>query len=238
MAKQMDLNKIVVFTGAGVSAESGIQTFRDTNGLWNEYAVSDVATPYAWNKHPAVVLDFYNQRRTEVCSAKPNTAHEAIAKLEEKFDVVVVTQNVDDLHERAGSTQVIHVHGELSKARSSVDDSLIYDIGSQPILMGDTCEKGSQLRPHIVWFGEQIQYYDQARQHIGNAGRVLVVGSSLSVFPAAGLLKKARHRADKVIIALAIETRPYGYQFIRAKAGSMVPLIVDRWLKGQKSTSL
>lgn len=234
MSQSSEREKVVVFTGAGISAESGIQTFRDTDGLWNNYSINEVATPQAWNKNPQLVLDFYNARRENVCAARPNLAHEAVAKLEKNFDVVVVTQNVDDLHERAGSTHIIHLHGELSKARSSGLDDLIYDIGSKPINIGDICEKGYQLRPHIVWFGEGVQNYDTSLQQIKSAQKILVVGTSLSVYPAAGLLKKAKYHAEKLIVSLDIDKKPYGYKFIRGTAVNVVPHIVDCWLEGRK----
>lgn len=229
----MEKEKIVVFSGAGVSAESGLQTFRDSNGLWENFRVEDVASPEGWATNPDMVLDFYNKRRQQAAQAEPNKAHLAIAKLEEKFDVVTVTQNVDDLHERAGSTNVIHVHGQLNKARSTGDSSLVYDIGDKDILLGDVCEAGNQLRPHIVWFGEDIQNYQESRVELKEANKVLVVGTSLTVYPAASLLKKARHRAEKVIVALEIEKKPYGYDFIRGKATELVPHIVDTWLLGR-----
>ena len=221
--------KVVVFTGAGVSAESGLATFRDAGGLWQQYCPEDLATPEAWARDPGLVLGFYNFRRESAAEAEPNPAHLAIAQLERHFDVVVVTQNVDDLHERAGSSNVIHLHGRLCLARSTVDESLIYDIGNKPIELGDTCELGSQLRPHIVWFGEGIHGYDIAATHIKTAKRVLVVGTSLSVFPAAGLVKNARGRAEKTLVSLDIEKKPFGFDCIRGKASVLVPHIVDRW---------
>jgi len=235
MAKLLDKNKIVVFSGAGISAESGIKTFRDANGLWNEYAVEDVATPDAWERDPELVLSFYNERRADICEAKPNTAHEAIASLEEKYEVMVITQNIDDLHERAGSSNVIHVHGEITKVRSTCDESLIYDVGYKPTSIGDRCELNGQLRPHIVWFGESVLNYDIAREHIKRASRILVVGTSLSVYPAAGLLKKSSYHAEKAIISLDIDKKPYGYKFIRAKATNMVPWVVKKWLNGERA---
>ena len=235
-SKPIDTNKVVVLTGAGVSAESGLKTFRDSNGLWNDYTIADVATPAAWNKNPQLVLDFYNERRNEVAQAQPNQAHLAIAQLEEKFNVVVITQNVDDLHERAGSTEVIHVHGELQKARSTIDENSVLNIGSKAIQLGDTCEKGGQLRPHIVWFGEQIHHYEVSAAHIKSAGKVLVVGTSLVVYPAAGLLKKARYQAEKYIVSLDIEKKPYGFQWLRGAATKLVPHITDCWLNGRKVT--
>lgn len=228
-------NKVVVITGAGVSAESGLQTFRDANGLWNEHAVSDVATPQAWDRDPELVLEFYNDLRVETLSAEPNAAHTAIAELEKMYDVVVITQNIDDLHERAGSTHVIHVHGKITQSRSSLDETLLYDIGDKPINLGDSCQLRSQLRPHIVWFGESILNFDESREHIKTASRILVVGTSLSVYPAAGLLKKASFHAEKLIVALDVEKVPYGYKFVRAKATTIVPRIVNRWLSGEKA---
>lgn len=234
MKPEINQNKIVVFTGAGISAESGLQTFRDSGGLWNNYRIEDVATPEAWKTNPEVVLQFYNSRREEAFNAKPNIAHEAIAKLEETSEVVVITQNVDDLHERAGSSNVIHVHGQLKYAKSSLDENLLYLFEDKPIKIGDLCEKGSQLRPHIVWFGENIQNYEIARKHLITASRVLVVGSSLSVYPAAAILKKARFNAEKVIVTLELEKKPYGYKLLRGRATSLVPSIVRDWLNGKK----
>lgn len=235
MTRTLDKKKIVVFTGAGISAESGIRTFRDANGLWNEYSLEEVASPQAWAKNPQLVLDFYNERRENVCHAQPNEAHEAIVALEQQYEVVVITQNVDDLHERAGSSNIIHVHGEITKARSSIDETLIYDIGCKSISMGDTCELRSQLRPHIVWFGEPIMHHGTAQAHVRDAARILVVGTSLSVYPAAGLLKKASYHAEKVLVSLDVVEKPFGYEFIRAKASSMVPWVVGKWLKGERA---
>lgn len=237
MSEKIDSNKIVVFTGAGVSAESGLQTFRDSNGhsngLWNNYEVNDVATPAGWKNDPELVLKFYNERRLEASEAKPNNAHKAIARLQEKYEVVVITQNIDDLHERGGSDNVIHVHGELSKSRSTEDEDLTYNIGAEAIKTGDLCEKGAQLRPHIVWFGESIQNHEISVKHIKTAGRVLVIGTSLAVYPAAGILKKARYHAEKVIVSLDMEKKPFGYKWIRGKAASVVPHVADLWLDGK-----
>jgi len=230
MSESTDKNKIVVFTGAGVSAESGLQTFRDAGGLWNNYSIYDVATPEAWERNPQLVLDFYNARREQALGALPNEAHQAIAELEQKFEVVVVTQNVDDLHEKAGSTNVIHVHGELIKARSTVDANLIYTIGNKEIKLGDVCEKNGQLRPHIVWFGEGIQNYEISAQHFCSAAKILVVGTSLSVYPAAGLTTEARQDAEKIIVCLELDELPSGYQWIQGPAAKEIPGIVNSWL--------
>jgi len=223
--------KIVVFSGAGLSAPSGIATFRGNNGLWGQYRLEDVATPEAWSKQPQVVLEFYNERRTQVANAQPNAGHRAIANLESRFEVVVITQNVDDLHERAGSTHVIHLHGELRKARSTVDSALVYDIGAAPMQIGDVRAAGGQLRPHIVWFGEEIMNYHAARAHIVDAGRVLVVGTSLTVYPAAGILRHARNAAEKVIVDLDVPKRPFGFRLMKGSADSVIPILTAAWLK-------
>lgn len=236
MADAIIQNKIVVFTGAGVSAESGLQTFRDSGGLWNNYAVSDVATPEAWARNPQLVLDFYNERRKQSCAAEPNAAHLAIAQLEKDFEVIVITQNVDNLHEQAGSSQVIHVHGELTKARSTLDYNLVYDIDDKEIQLGDYCEKGSQLRPHIVWFGEIPENLDIAALHMKTAAKVLVVGTSLVVYPAAGLVKKARHHAEKILVSLDVERKPYGFTWLRGAAAKLVPHITQCWREGRSVT--
>jgi NAD-dependent deacetylase len=184
----MPKKKLVVFTGAGISAESGIKTFRDSGGLWEEYKIEDVATFEAWTKNRDLVLEFYNNRRKQVVEAKPNKAHQLVAELQEHFDVQVITQNVDDLHERAGSKKVLHLHGELMKARSTVDPSLVYPLKSAHLKVGDKCEKGSQLRPHIVWFGEMVPDMDLANQIASKADLFVVIGTSLNVYPAAGIL--------------------------------------------------
>lgn len=182
------MKKIVVLTGAGISAESGIQTFRDGDGLWNKYRFEDLATPEAWRRHPEVVLEFYNWRRKTAWEAGPNAGHLALVRLEEKFDVQIITQNVDDLHERAGSKKVLHLHGELKKARSTSDPKLVYDLSHWEMKMGDVCEKGSQLRPHIVWFGEPVPMITVASRMAAEAEIFIIVGTSLVVYPAAGLI--------------------------------------------------
>jgi NAD-dependent deacetylase len=228
----IDAEKIVVFTGAGISASSGIQTFRDGGGLWHQYRIEDVATPEAWERRPELVLQFYNERRARAAEAQPNAGHRAIADLERRFKVTVVTQNVDDLHERAGSSEVIHLHGELRKARSTSDPVFLYDLGARPILLGDCCVRGSQLRPHIVWFGEEIMNYAESREHLMTASRVIVVGTSLAVYPAAGLLQHARHAARKLIVNLEAVERPHGYQFMAGSADVVLPQLVADWMKG------
>ena len=184
------MSKIIVLTGAGISAESGIKTFRDAGGLWEGYRIEDVATPEAWHRQPDVVLQFYNERRKQLLDVRPNAAHLALAALEQKHDVIVITQNVDDLHERAGSKKIIHLHGELLKARSSKYEELIYDCITD-LKMGDVCEEGYQLRPHIVWFGEMVPMLELAIAAIHDADIVIVIGSSMQVYPAASLVAYA-----------------------------------------------
>ena len=183
-----------------MSSESGINTFRDSGGLWEEYDVTEVATPMAWVKNRDLVLRFYNERRRQLASCNPNEGHFGLAQLEKYFDVHIITQNIDDLHERAGSTKILHLHGELTKARSSKDPSLIYDIGYKDINPGNNCEKGSQLRPHIVWFGEEVPKVDEAVNITGTADIFVVVGSSLNVYPAAGLISYAPAKASLWLI--------------------------------------
>lgn len=194
------MKKLVVLTGAGMSAESGIKTFRDSGGLWEEYDVTEVATPMAWWKNHDLVLRFYNERRRQLGTCEPNDGHKGLATLEKYFDVQIITQNIDNLHERAGSTKILHLHGELTKARSTSDSSLIYDIGYKDINPGDFCEKGSQLRPHIVWFGEEVPMMDEAVRLTSGAEIFVVVGSSLNVYPAAGLINYAPRSASLWLI--------------------------------------
>jgi len=182
------MKKIVVLTGAGISAESGLRTFRDSNGLWEEHKVEDVATFEAWQRNQALVLEFYNQRRKQLYDVKPNAGHIALAELEKKFDVQIITQNVDDLHEQAGSTHVLHLHGELKKVRSTVDENLVYMLDGWELKKGDLCEKGSQLRPHIVWFGEAVPMIEPAVKISSEADIFIVIGTSLNVYPAASLV--------------------------------------------------
>jgi NAD-dependent deacetylase len=188
------MKKIVVLSGAGVSAESGIMTFRDAGGLWEQYDIMEVASIEGWYKDPQLVLDFYNARRRQLLGVHPNAGHEALVALEQDFEVTVITQNVDDLHERAGSQNIIHLHGELFKARSTQNENLIYE-WKQDLNIGDTCELGSQLRPHIVWFGEMVPMIEPAAAEVASADVIIVVGTSLQVYPAAGLLGVAQEHA-------------------------------------------
>jgi NAD-dependent deacetylase len=194
------MKKVVVFTGAGISAESGIKTFRGGDGLWENHRIEDVATPHAWIADRKLVLEFYNQRRKQLLEVEPNDAHKAIASLEKYFKVDVITQNVDDLHERGGSTNVLHLHGELRKVRSTIDPSLVYSIDGWELKDGDTCEKGSQLRPHIVWFGEAVPAMEKAMMITQTADIFIVIGTSLAVYPAASLLQYAIKANEKYLI--------------------------------------
>lgn len=187
--------KIAVLTGAGVSAESGIKTFRDSDGLWEGHDVMEVASPEGFQKNPALVLDFYNQRRRQLLTVRPNAAHHALAELEEIHDVTIITQNVDDLHERAGSTKVIHLHGELLKVRSTFDETLVMD-WKKDLNLGNLCPHNYQLRPHIVWFGEMVPMIEVAAKVVEQADAVLIVGTSMQVYPAAGLIQYAKPDAQ------------------------------------------
>jgi NAD-dependent deacetylase len=192
--------KLVVLTGAGMSAESGLKTFRDSNGMWENYRIEDVATPEAWVRNPQIVLDFYNERRKQAAEALPNQGHQILAELEKYFDVQIITQNVDGLHEKAGSTNVLHLHGELSKVRSVKNKDLVYEIGEKSIKLGDTAEDGGQLRPHIVWFGEMVPMIEIAADICLNAEIFIVVGTSLQVYPAAGLVGYVGTEVQKYVV--------------------------------------
>jgi NAD-dependent deacetylase len=196
----MPMKKLVVLSGAGISAESGIPTFRDSNGLWEGYDVMQVATPEGWNANPSLVLDFYNQRRKRALEVKPNRGHEILAELEKHFDVTIITQNVDNLHERAGSTRVIHLHGSLFESRSTADETLVYPISGWELKVGDCCEKGSQLRPNIVWFGEMVPMMEVAATYAAQADIFIVVGTSMVVYPAAGLIHNVPFDTIKYIV--------------------------------------
>ncbi|MEQ6121020.1 NAD-dependent deacylase [Reichenbachiella sp. MALMAid0571] len=194
------MKRLVALTGAGISAESGISTFRDSNGLWEGHDVMEVASPEGWHKNKELVLDFYNQRRKQALSSKPNDGHKTLANLENDFDITIITQNVDNLHEKAGSSHVLHLHGELFKSRSTADDSLVYDMEGWELNLGDKCEKGSQLRPHIVWFGEMVPMIEAAVEYVLQADIFVVVGTSMVVYPAAGLINYVRTEIPKFII--------------------------------------
>ncbi len=229
----MSKKKIVVLTGAGISAESGIRTFRDSNGLWEEHDIMEVATYDAWLRNKELVIEFYNQRRKQLYEVEPNAGHYAIVKLEEKFDVFVVTQNVDDLHERAGSQKVMHLHGELKKVRSTVDEDLVYELDGWELKIGDKCEKGSQLRPHIVWFGEAVPMIYEAAQLTATADIIIIVGTSLNVYPAAGLVGYAKVGTPVYLIDPGDLSTDHiqNLTFIKEKGCVGVPKLVNELLK-------
>jgi NAD-dependent deacetylase len=228
--------RVVVLTGAGVSAESGISTFRDSNGLWENHDISEVATPEGWERNPSLVLEFYNQRRRQLKNVEPNAAHYALAKLEEKYNVTIITQNVDNLHERAGSSEIIHLHGELTKAKSSENLFYVVDIGYDDIHIGDLCDKGHQLRPHVVWFGEPVPKISEASKVASLADIFIVVGTSLVVYPAAGLIEYVPPDAYKYIIdpvKPAIYNSYKNLTFYIEKATTGTMRLVDKLLKNE-----
>lgn len=223
---------IVVFSGAGMSAESGLKTFRDSGGLWEEYNVYEVATPEAWAADPHKVLHFYNLRRRQLLGVSPNPAHRALAELESAADVSIVTQNIDDLHERAGSSQVLHLHGELRKARSTSDEALILDIEGGDLNWGDLGPDGAQLRPHVVWFGEMVPMMDPAAEIVRRADRLLVIGTSLNVYPAAGLVHEAPAGIPvHVFDPCTMDHAPIdGGEHIQKPAGEALPIWVKEFI--------
>ena len=227
------MQTIVVLTGAGISAESGIRTFRDSDGLWEEYRIEDVATFDAWKRNPTLVLEFYNQRRRQLATVEPNAAHLALVELEKKLKVHIITQNVDNLHERAGSSQILHLHGQLTQVRSTIDENLVIDIGYKDVNLGDKCPKGSQLRPHIVWFGEEVPNIEIAANITATADILLVVGTSLNVYPAAGLLHYAPPFIPKYLIDPHATASPgvKNLTTIAEKAGKGIPELVEKLMK-------
>lgn len=222
------MQRVVVFSGAGISAESGLQTFRGRDGLWEGHRVEDVACPAAWARDPALVLEFYNQRRRAVRAARPNAAHRALVDLERGFDVRIVTQNVDDLHERAGSTHVVHLHGEIMAARSTTDPAYVRHLGDADIRLGDVCPRGGQLRPHVVWFGEMVPAMDEATDIVSSADIFVCVGTSLQVYPANGLVHATRRDARRILVNPDIPdmVRSGSWECIAKPATSGVPEIV------------
>jgi NAD-dependent deacetylase len=198
--------RIVILTGAGISAESGLKTFRDSDGLWEGYNIEDVATPEAWQRNPALVQQFYNERRKSVLEAQPNAAHYALAKLEEKYKVIIITQNIDDLHERAGSTNVVHLHGIITRSQSSKNEKLTYPIDGWELGMDEFCELGSPLRPHVVWFGEMVPMISKAAQICATADIFILIGTSLAVYPASGLINYVPAEISKFIVDPKIPT--------------------------------
>jgi NAD-dependent deacetylase len=232
------MKRLVILTGAGMSSESGIRTFRDSGGLWEEYDVTEVATPGAWSKNRDLVLRFYNERRRQLKECRPNEGHIRLANLEQHFDVRIITQNIDDLHERAGSTNILHLHGELTKARSTADPSLVYDIGYNDINPGDLCKMGSQLRPHIVWFGEEVPMMDEAVNITSEADIFVVIGSSLNVYPAAGLINYAPQKASLWLIDPKDVSVPVNRSvtIIKEKASKGVAALTGQLMKIEDDT--
>ena len=226
------MKKIVVLTGAGISAESGISTFRDSNGLWKKYRFEELASPEGWARNPELVLEFYNMRRKQLFEVKPNAAHYALVELESKYDVQIITQNVDDLHERAGSKNVLHLHGELKKVRSTVDSGLVYELDHWELKFGDKCEKGSQLRPHIVWFGEAVPMIGPAAEIASTADILIVIGTSMVVYPAAGLIGYAKSDIQKYYIdpKASYVGGISNLEVIEKRAGEGVPELVKQLL--------
>lgn len=224
---------IVALTGAGISAESGLQTFRDSDGLWEGYKIEEVATFDAWERNPSMVQDFYNMRRKAVLSAKPNEAHLALAQLESSYEVKIITQNIDNLHERAGSSQVLHLHGEITKSQSTKNSKLIYDIEGWELKIGDTCELGAQLRPFIVWFGEQVPMMEKAILWVAEADYFVVIGTSLVVYPAAGLVQYVEPQVPIAIIDPGnpqVQQQQQRIRFINQKATSGVQYWIENHL--------
>jgi NAD-dependent deacetylase len=227
------MKRLVVLSGAGMSAESGLRTFREMGGLWEEYDVYEVASPAGWAKDRSLVLRFYNERRKQLLDASPNAGHRGLASLEPDFRVWIITQNIDDLHERAGSTNVLHLHGELRKARSTVDPDLVYDIEGWELNEGELCEKGSQLRPHVVWFGEAVPAIEQAAGIVSGADIFVIIGTSMNVYPAAGLIHYVPRDVPIYVIDPSEVTIP-GYpnlHVIRKKAGEGIADLITELRK-------
>jgi len=224
-----DRKKLVVLTGAGMSAESGLKTFREMGGLWEQYEVTEVATPEAWEKNPELVIRFYNERRKQLMEALPNKGHYGLAELEKHFDVQIITQNVDDLHERAGSTKVLHLHGELKKARSTADPFFVVEIEGCELNLGDLCPLGSQLRPHIVWFGEPVPNIEKAARIVSDADILVIIGTSMQVYPAAGLLYYSRDEIPVFLIDPNATSVDYDERitFLRMGAGEGVNKLIS-----------
>ena len=222
--------KVIVLTGAGISAESGISTFRDSDGLWEQYRVEDVATYDAYLRNPELVLNFYNERRRQLFQVKPNEGHRQLVRLEEKYDVHIITQNIDNLHEQAGSTQVLHLHGELTKARSDRNDDLIIDIGDRDIHLGDKAPDGAQLRPHIVWFGEAVPNIEPAAELCEKADYFIVVGTSMNVYPAAGLIHYVPRSTPCYLVDPKAVPISRSITIFQEKAGTGVKKVVDELL--------
>jgi len=220
------MKNIVVFTGAGISAESGLGTFRDSNGLWDNYKIEEVATPQAFKSNPALVLEFYNIRRRQLLKASPNIAHSALNKLEEKYNLNVITQNIDDLHERSGTKNVLHLHGKLTESKSIFNNE-IYEINGSELNIGDTCQNGRQLRPNVVWFGEEVPNMEIAIEMVKNADIFIVIGTSLNVYPAASLLNFTKNSARNIVVDPKLINTDKDVELISENATTGVPRIVD-----------
>ena len=222
------MKKLIVLSGAGMSAESGIMTFRDMGGLWEQYNIEEVASPIAWQRDPQLVLDFYNQRRKQLMEVEPNAGHYALTKLEEKYDVQIITQNVDNLHERAGATKVLHLHGEMMKVQSEANENLVYEMDHWELKLGDLAEDGFQLRPHIVWFGEAVPNIEVAISLVQQADIIIIVGTSMQVYPAASLITYAQKNTN--LYYIDPNANAYNYpnlKCINAKAGLGLPKLVQ-----------
>ena len=226
------MKKIVVFTGAGISAESGLGTFRDSGGLWDNYKIEDVATPEAFKRDPELVLEFYNIRRRQLLSTSPNPAHYALNKFQQNFNLQIITQNIDDLHERSGSNNVLHLHGKLMESKSTIDDK-VYEIDGSELILGDLCSVGGQLRPNVVWFGEAVPMMDEAIEIVKNADVFIIIGTSLNVYPAASLINYASNACEKYIVDLNAMDE-IGITSIKEKASIAVPKLVDQILLNSK----
>ena len=220
------MKNIVVFTGAGISAESGLGTFRDSGGLWDNYKIEDVATSDAFKKNPELVLEFYNIRRRQLLSSSPNSAHYALNKLQQNFNLQIITQNIDDLHERSGSNNVLHLHGKLRQSKSTLDNKL-YEIEGSELILGDLCPNGAQLRPNVVWFGEAVPMMDVAIEIVKTADIFIIIGTSLNVYPAASLIHYTSNSCEKYIIDPNADDYQ-GINVIRKKASESVPILVDQ----------
>jgi len=228
--------RVVILTGAGISAESGLGTFRDKGGLWDEHDINEVATPEAWYKNPKLVLDFYDQRRQLCLKANPNDAHLSLTKLEKHYDVRIITQNIDDLHERAGSKNILHLHGEILKARSVMNAETLYDLGLKGIKLGDMAPDGHQLRPHVVWFGEAVPKMYEAEDIVKDAEIFIVIGTSLNVYPAANLIYASPTKTDKYIVDLneLTNVKYKNIKHLKGNATQKVPELVDRLIQESK----
>jgi len=227
------MKKIIVFSGAGISAESGLKTFRDSDGLWENYDLTEVATPEAWSKNPKMVLDFYNMRRAQVVKSLPNKSHYTLVELEAKYDVEIITQNIDDLHERAGSSKILHLHGEILKSRSTLDNKTTYKIEGVELNIGDTCINNSQLRPDVVWFGEAVPNMVTAMELCKDADILIIIGTSLTVYPAANIVEFVPDECEKYLIDPnnILFSGIKNLTLIKEKASIGIPILANKLLK-------